>query len=213
MMQNCGFDEISGKNVLEIGSRDVNGSIRSFIQHLGCKEYIGIDISPGQGVDKVMDAQRLPEEFIENSFDIVICLEMLEHAKKWKEVVNGIKFILRPGGIVFLTTRSPGFPYHSYPWDFWRFTYDDIKTIFSDFLVLNIDNDIPSMPGVFIKALKKENFDPKIVENLKIFSILNDKREQNVPQTKFKRKIDIFLYHVAYKFFEIFVNLRKRLYS
>lgn len=41
--------------VLEIGSRDVNGSIRSIFMDHGTEYYVGVDIEDGPGVDLVMD--------------------------------------------------------------------------------------------------------------------------------------------------------------
>ena len=38
----------AGQKVLEIGSLDINGSIRQFFS--GC-EYIGVDLGEGNGVD------------------------------------------------------------------------------------------------------------------------------------------------------------------
>jgi len=41
--------DIAGREVLEIGSCDVNGSPRNHILPCGPKKYIGIDTGPGKG--------------------------------------------------------------------------------------------------------------------------------------------------------------------
>jgi hypothetical protein len=48
--------DIEGKRVLELGSYIVNGSLRDIILKFGPKEYIGVDIVPGPGVDVVCGA-------------------------------------------------------------------------------------------------------------------------------------------------------------
>ena len=47
-----------GKVVLEIGSRNVNGSLRNIIKNYEPLSYTGIDIIDGEGVDIVCDANE-----------------------------------------------------------------------------------------------------------------------------------------------------------
>ena len=62
-----------GKKVLEVGSRNVNGTLRRIIENFKPEKYLGIDIIEGKGVDKVCNANELINEFGSNSFDVVIC--------------------------------------------------------------------------------------------------------------------------------------------
>jgi len=140
-------------NVLEVGSYNVNGSLRDWILgNLCVATYIGVDIQPQQGyVDVVVDASLLP--FKDESFDVVISTEVLEHVENWRAVVSELKRVLKRGGLLVITTRSPGFPLHSYPYDFWRFTVDDFKVVFSDMRILKLVED-PQAPGVLFAGVR-----------------------------------------------------------
>ena len=64
-----------GKRVLEVGSLDINGSVRPLFENCN---YTGIDLGEGRGVDvvaHVTDYHRLDD----NEFDVVISTETLEH--------------------------------------------------------------------------------------------------------------------------------------
>jgi SAM-dependent methyltransferase len=149
--------DVAGHEVLEIGSFDVNGTPRTHILPLGPKKYVGIDTAPGKGVDLVVDGSKAHEHFGESAFDIVLCCEVLEHAKDWKAVVSSAKRVLRPDGVLVFTTRSLGFPYHAFPDDFWRFDVDLVGKIFSNMKIEALEED-PEWPGVFIKARKPKDF-------------------------------------------------------
>jgi len=160
--------DIAGREVLEIGSFDVNGSPRTHIIPLGPKKYVGIDTAPGKGVDLVLDGAKAHEHFGENSFDIVLCCEVLEHAADWKAIVSSAKRVLRPDGVMVFTTRAPGFPYHKFPEDHWRFTEAIFGRVFSDMKVELICGD-SEFPGVFIEAHKPQGF--KEADLLKVEAI------------------------------------------
>ena len=174
-------EEFRGKRVLEVGSKYVNGSVRPFIEKF-CKpkEYIGIDIEKGKFVDIVLPAEKLVEYFGENSFDVVISTEVLEHVKDWRVVITNMKLVVKPLGYIYLTTRSYGFPYHSYPYDFWRYEIDDMEKIFSDFEIVSLAKD-PLEPGVFLKARKPLNFKLKDLQDIQLYSILAGKRVGYIP--------------------------------
>jgi SAM-dependent methyltransferase len=146
-------DEVRSKHVVEVGSQNVNGTPRTVILPLRPAQYIGADFAPGKGVDIVVDAAKLCSKFGESSFDIVICTEMLEHVQDWRLPVQQMKDLLRPQGLLLVTTRSPGFKYHPYPIDVWRYTQDDARGIFSDMEILVLKDD-PQAPGIFLKARK-----------------------------------------------------------
>jgi SAM-dependent methyltransferase len=149
--ENLFIDEIKGKRVIEVGSCDVNGSLKALVTLFEPIEYIGVDIEKGFNVDIVCNAQNLAKKFGKESFDVVISTEMIEHIADWKKVISNFKKICKPQGIILITTRSYGFGYHAYPCDFWRYEVEDMKNIFSDCEILKIYNDAKNK-GVFLKS-------------------------------------------------------------
>ena len=93
--------------VLEIGSLDINGSIRDF--YTNC-DYVGIDIGEGKGVDVVCEGQKYNAP--SNSFDQVISCEVMEHNPHWRQTLENMIRLCRPGGLVVMTCASTGRPEH-----------------------------------------------------------------------------------------------------
>jgi SAM-dependent methyltransferase len=168
-------EDIRGKSVIEVGSFDINGSLRPVAQALGSSSYIGVDIEFGPGVDQICSAENLINKFGCEKFDMVICTELLEHVKNWQTAIHNIKQIIKPGGVLLITTRSKGFAYHGYPFDFWRYEQSDMKSIFSDFNIEVLEND-PLSPGVFLKARKPLNFVENKLVTYKLYSIVESKK-------------------------------------
>lgn len=108
--------------LLEVGSLNVNGSVRTVFTD--AQEHIGVDIQTGAGVDIVLDAECLDERWDLNSFDTIACFECLEHCIRPWRVVGQMKLLLRPGGHLWVSTPSFGFPEHRYPVDCYRFGED-----------------------------------------------------------------------------------------
>lgn len=153
------------KTVLEVGSFDVNGSVRPYIEECKPKSYLGIDFIDGPRVDQVVDASVLPDHFSPNSFDVVVSTEMLEHAEHWRDCINGMKYVTKD--YLIITTRGPGFPLHSYPHDWWRYTVEDFEKIFEDFAIIRLMKDTdPRSPGVFFigRKTKKKPVDLSKIE-------------------------------------------------
>jgi len=148
-------DEIRGLELLEVGSQDVNGSPREVLVPHGPKRYVGVDFVHARSVDIVMDVKDLTTYFGLDCFGVVVSTEMLEHAQDWRGAVAQMKAVLRPGGLLVVTTRGPGFPYHGFPHDYWRYTVEDFRKIFADMQILELVPDTdPGSPGVFLKARK-----------------------------------------------------------
>jgi SAM-dependent methyltransferase len=119
--QNILYSDVHGKFVLEVGSMDVNGSLRPIVMQLNPAKYVGVDLDLGPGVDEICASENLIERFGRNSVDLLITTEMLEHVRDWRSVVHNLKHVVKPGGVLLVTTRSRGYPLHGYPSDYWRF--------------------------------------------------------------------------------------------
>jgi len=167
--------EVEGRRVLEVGSLDVNGSFRSLMEQFLPRAYAGVDICSGPGVDELIPAERLVERFGAESFDIVVSTELLEHVADWRKAVGNLKAVLRPGGILLITTRSRGTEYHGWPYDFWRYELEDMCQIFSDFDIEVLEAD-PTAPGVFMKAHKRRPFIENDLSQIQLFSMLVGRR-------------------------------------
>ena len=180
--------DVADRSLIEVGSADVNGSARDYLESLQPAQYVGVDIALGPGVDVICDARKLVDRFGPESFDIVVSTEMLEHVRDWRSTVANMKSILRPGGIVILTTRSFGFPWHGYPFDFWRFEVTDMEQIFADFESVELRSDPdPESPGVFVKAVKPmhTHTDPVDLSQLRLYNINLHRRTKTITRMQF----------------------------
>ncbi|MFA5870341.1 MAG: methyltransferase domain-containing protein [Candidatus Paceibacterota bacterium] len=183
--ENIERNEIEGKDVIEVGSYDVNGSVRSIVGLLNPKKYIGVDIKDGPGVDFVCDASSLVDKFGKESFDVVISTELMEHVRDWKTVISNIKKICKPEGTIIITTRSRGFHFHAYPYDFWRYEKEDMQKIFSDFKIFSLKDD-PEASGVFVKMRKENSFIENDLKDISLFSMIVGKRISSIQDSDFK---------------------------
>jgi SAM-dependent methyltransferase len=143
---------ITGRHVIEAGSADYNGGLRKQIEALMPASYVGVDPEGGPGVDVEMAF----EDYVpERKYDLVVCTEVLEHVHQVHKFVMALKDAAKINGLIFLTTRSPGFPLHGYPEDYWRYTRDDICELFRDQMMVSICEDWKSdHPGIFAIVLR-----------------------------------------------------------
>jgi len=174
-------DEVRGKSVLEVGSLDVNGSARQLVTRLGPAGYVGVDMELGPGVDEVCSAEGLIERFGAAAFDIVVSTEMLEHVFDWRKVMRNLKGIVKPGGLLLVTTRSIGFGYHAYPYDFWRYQLEDMRVLFADFCIIELIDD-PLSPGVFVKASRPATYKEANLDQHSLYSMITRRRSVNVSE-------------------------------
>ena len=118
-------------SVLEIGSRIVSpGAPSKRAMFPGASRYVGFDYHPDDNTDIVGDAHRLSEHVGVGQFDAIFSLSVLEHlAMPWVAAME-INKALAPGGIAFHCTHF-AWPAHDLPWDFWRFSDEGLKAVFS----------------------------------------------------------------------------------
>jgi len=140
-----------------------------------------VDIDPGPGVDVVCSAEDMQTHFGSEQFDVVLSTEMLEHVRDWRRTVAGIKWVCKPGGIIVLTTRSLGYPFHAAPHDYWRYETDDMRRIFSDFDPLSVESDLQE-PGVFVSARKPlTGYVPNDLGGIELYSMVEGRRTGTIP--------------------------------
>lgn len=93
---------MEGRAVLELGSYNVNGSVRPLFA--GCARYVGLDLRPGRDVDVVSAAADYDGA---GAFAVVVCCEMLEHDPDPPATLASAWRALQPGGMLILTAASP----------------------------------------------------------------------------------------------------------
>lgn len=94
-------------HVIEIGSRNINGSVRPLFPNA---TWVGLDLHPGPDVDLVLDAREYNPL---KKADLVICCEVLEHTPHWRAIVDAGRSWLKPDGKMVVTCAGPGREPHS----------------------------------------------------------------------------------------------------
>lgn len=133
--------------------------------HLGAKEHFKnskiktLDIDPKSGTNYILDLCNTNDDIIpDNTFDVVICTEVLEHTNNPFKVVNELKRIVKKNGVVCVSTPF-NFRIHGPLPDNWRFTIHGLKTLFSEFEDVKInelsDNNRFLMPIHYTLIAKK----------------------------------------------------------
>lgn len=115
--------------VLDIGSMDVNGTVRDLFEGVDAEKYIGIDFREGKSVDMVMNAHNLLNTFAPESFDTIICMNMLEHDNHPMATLQQINALLKKNGNLLFAMPTINFPIHDHPGDYWRLTEQGVRDI------------------------------------------------------------------------------------
>jgi SAM-dependent methyltransferase len=101
-------------------------------------EWISLDYDlRSNSIDLRGDGQQLP--FKNEMFDTIISIDVLEHVPNPEKFVSEMFRVLKPGGIVILST--PFFFYlHEEPYDFFRFSKYGLRSIFerNGFIVIDV---------------------------------------------------------------------------
>src|SRR6516225_12321556 len=118
--------------ILEIGSQQVPGQeeIADLRPLFPDKRYLGVDITPGRGVDFVADVESLPQA--ESSVGTVIAMNTLEHVPHFWRAFDEIHRVLRPDGALLVSCPFY-FHIHSYPSDYWRFSPEALEIVLQAF--------------------------------------------------------------------------------
>jgi SAM-dependent methyltransferase len=90
--------------VLDCGSLDINGSSRDLWNIES--GYTGIDLAPGPNVNVVMPIEKA--DWLDEHFHVCISTECFEHNPKWREGLQNMVRMLRPGGLLIVTCATAG---------------------------------------------------------------------------------------------------------
>ena len=125
----------AGSKVLNIGS---GGTIMNQIeQNLPHKNIVvdSTDIDPDRKpdiVDDLTDTRIKPD-----SYDFIICAEVVEHVTSPQKAAQNLFKILKPGGGILVSTPYI-FPTHDAPYDFFRYTEYGLKLLFEQFEIVEL---------------------------------------------------------------------------
>ncbi len=118
--------------VFEFGSLQVEGQegLANLRTLLGGVTFVGCDVRPGPGVDRVLDLRGL--DLDAGSVGTALVLETLEHVSDPIRAVDEVRRVLAPDGIAVLTSCLD-FKIHAHPDDYWRFTPSAFRHLLRDF--------------------------------------------------------------------------------
>lgn len=123
------FAENSGKSfhtIIDLGCG--KQPYRQFYEKLS-KTIIAADIDQNENVSVLLEADRLP--FIEESIDLVLFTEVIEHVSNPQLTLKEIARVLRVNGLLIITWPL-FYPLHDFPKDFYRLTEFGMQTALND---------------------------------------------------------------------------------
>ena len=103
------------------------------------------DIDPQRLPDTVGDVHTLP--FSDNTFEFILCAEVLEHLHTPHQAIAEMGRVLKPGGMLILTTRFV-FPIHDAPHDYFRYTKYGLQHLFKGWEIIELSPETGTMSAV-----------------------------------------------------------------
>jgi len=121
------LDRTARLNIADIGSLNVNGDYRGLFNAPTWK-YVGVDMNPGQNVDVVVDGETDWKNIEDQTFDLVISGQTMEHVRMPWIWMMEIRRILRRGGQAFIVAPHTHHE-HNFPVDCWRVFPEGMKAL------------------------------------------------------------------------------------
>jgi len=154
------------KKLLEIGPQE-----RSEVRTAFSKcDILTLDIVKDYSPDIVGDITKYNEHIKDSSFDIITCLEILEHTLDPFAAINELKRICKNNGII-LFSAPLNWRIHGPIPDCWRFTEFGWRVLLRDFDILEIDklntperNLFPIKYNILAKCNKTKHIKPEDVK-------------------------------------------------
>jgi len=197
------------KIVLNLLDKHLNSKNKNLILDAGCgtgagmiylskfgKVY-GVDLSPiavrfcrKRGIKNVKVGSVLRLPYKDNTFDLICLMDVIEHIKDDKKVIEEMHRVLKPGGLLLMTLPALPFIYSKHDSEqghYRRYTKNDIKKLFKKNRFaekkLTYFNLFLSSPIILIRLLSRvgwpftglASFDSKVnysIHNKKIINLL-----------------------------------------
>jgi SAM-dependent methyltransferase len=132
--------------LLDIAPQDHQGASPFFPKTVQVET---LDINPASGCTYIGDICRHNDCLPNDSYQYVVCTEVLEHTLQPFHAIQEIQRILMPGGFLFLTCPF-NFRIHGPLPDCWRFTEHGLRALLQEFTILELEAvetpDRPLMP-------------------------------------------------------------------
>jgi SAM-dependent methyltransferase len=120
--------EEEGRGAAGLRVLDVGCGVKPYLPYFSTAgEYVGVDVDEEVRPDLVGSVEQLPLD--DASFDLVLCIQVLEHVSDPARAVRELRRVLRPGGRVLAATHGT-YPYHPGPADHWRWTHTGLVRLF-----------------------------------------------------------------------------------
>ena len=118
----------TGLRVLDVGCGE-----KPYLPYFGgVREYVGLDLADNPHADLHGVVEQIPAG--DASFDLVICLQVLEHVDDPARAISELHRVLKPRGRLLLATHGTAV-YHgmrgAYP-DYWRWTHTGLERVVAE---------------------------------------------------------------------------------
>ncbi|MBS3144869.1 HAD-IIIC family phosphatase [Candidatus Woesearchaeota archaeon] len=138
-------------NIINLGSargevlghlqKDAKDEFYKFIKNYNI-QYTKLDLDSYPEEDNLVgNAENMKSIIKEESQDLVIAIELLEHTESYWNVINEMIRVCKVGGYIFVTVPSYNYPKHEYPIDKWRIGPKTLSNFFpsTHFKVINLE--------------------------------------------------------------------------
>jgi len=127
-------EHLKGGYLLEIGAQH-----KPVSKYFPDFEYSNMDIRRTLDKTIVGDITNCPD-VKSRSFDFIFSVDVFEHLRKPWKAASEIERLIKPGGIVFVSTVF-SWRYHPSPIDFWRFSPAGLESLFEGLVTLEASWD------------------------------------------------------------------------
>jgi SAM-dependent methyltransferase len=119
------FERHAGGLVLDVGA----GRRATYFEHV-----VNLEIAPFDSTDVRSVAEELP--FVDDSFDAVISIAVLEHVRDPFRAADEIVRVLKPGGELICCVPFLQ-PLHGYPHHYYNMTHEGLRNLFERSVVID----------------------------------------------------------------------------